>query len=94
MHDLQTRLATVLAWLEAGEDVVVKSTRATSTEAAAAVKPEVGQSSVYLDRTGKPLQDSTQLKNKSVVFQRPLAEKPLLSQADQDELLEDMRGPY
>ena len=52
--DLVNRLPTILAWLEAGEDVVVKP-RAASLPAATAAKPQVDwtQSVAFRDRTGE-----------------------------------------
>ena len=57
IHDLQTRLSTVLAWVEAGEEVVVKP------DAVKAAKPphseakvDWTQSAAFLrDRTGEPV---------------------------------------
>ena len=52
--DLVNRLPTILAWLEAGEDVVVKP-RSASLPATTASKPQVdwSQSVAFRDRTGE-----------------------------------------
>ena len=75
IHDLKTRLPMIFSWLEAGEDVVVKSRPTKSAEASTQSQTQVDWS-------------------KSVVFKRPISNPPLLSQADLDELFDDMRGPY
>ncbi len=51
MHDLQTRLATVLSWLENGEDVVVKS----QPKKGQPVEQKVdwSKSAAFRDRTGE-----------------------------------------
>ena len=83
----------IFSCLEAGEDVVVKSDHATAVKPAVSVlSPD--ESRVYLDRSGKPHVSAPSVINKSVVFHRPLAPKPAISQAELDELYEDMRGTY
>lgn len=49
--DLMTRLPTILAWLEAGEEVVVKPK--TVKLAAAETKVDWTQSAAFRDRTGE-----------------------------------------
>ncbi len=90
MHDLQTRLPTILAWLEAGEEVVVKpkEVKAAKTKTSTADPP------VYLDRSGKPLADSSTVKSRSIALHRPLAPKPMMTQEELQEFYEDMRGSY
>jgi hypothetical protein len=75
-EDLLTRLPTILAWLDEGEEVVLESRPRQPAEA-----------STRDDQT-------TVDWSKSAVFKRPLSNPPLLSQADLDELFEDVRGPY
>lgn len=56
IHDLQTRLPTILAWLEAGEEVVVRP-QAAKPAVMAAVEPKVDwtQSAAFQrDRSGEP----------------------------------------
>ena len=74
MNDLQTRLSTVLSWLEAGEEVVVKP-KAVETPPKPAPVPKVDWTT-------------------SAVFQRPLSNPPLMSQAELDEFYEFMKGEY
>lgn len=54
MLDLQTRLPTILAWLEAGEEVVVKP-KAVNKAAPSAAESKVdwSQSAAFRDRTGE-----------------------------------------
>lgn len=75
-EDLLTRLPTILAWLDEGQEVVLTSRPR---------KPAVASNR----------EDQTKVDwSKSAVFKRPLSHPPLLSQADLDELFEDVRGPY
>lgn len=91
-QDLLTRLPTILAWLEAGEEVVVKPKVGKQLPTSAPASPEAEQ--IYLDRSGKPVSAPSGHINKSVVFQRPLSPQPLLTQADLDELYEDLYGTH
>ncbi len=55
IHDLQTRLPTILAWLEAGEEVMVKPKAATPAPPGEK-KVDWTQSAAFMrDRTGEPL---------------------------------------
>lgn len=56
-HDLQTRLPTILAWLEAGEEVVVKPKTGKRAETPPAEqKVDWSQSAAFQrDRTGEPV---------------------------------------
>ena len=56
-HDLLTRLPTILAWLEAGEEVVVKPKTVQPTKASPAEqKVDWSQSAAFQrDRTGEPV---------------------------------------
>ena len=92
IHDLQTRLPMILAWLEAGEEVVVKPKAL--KRAAPSTVPTRGPTAVYLDRSGTSVPAPAELKNRSVVFQRPLAPQPVLTQADFDEVDDDLHSTY
>lgn len=55
-HDLLTRLPTILAWLEAGEEVVVKPKAVKPTKATQAEqKVDWSQSAAFRDRTGEQM---------------------------------------
>ncbi|MFN0077568.1 MAG: hypothetical protein ACKVY0_13945 [Prosthecobacter sp.] len=93
--DLQTRLPTILAWLEAGEEVMVKPKIQQKEKTAVVMeKAETKQTMVYLDRSGKSVPATSEWQSKSAVFQRPLAPQPILSQGDLDELYDDLHGTY
>ncbi len=93
--DLQTRLPTILAWLEAGEEVVVKPGKLEKQgDAVTEARPEAKPAMIYLDRSGKAVPAPPEWQSKSAVFQRPLAPQPVLTQADLDELHEDLHGHY
>jgi len=54
IHDLQTRLPTILAWLEAGEEVVVKpKAMQTATPPPSEPKVDWTKSAAFRDRTGE-----------------------------------------
>ena len=93
--DLQTRLPTILAWLEAGEEVMVKPKEKQEEKKTNVIeKAETKQTMVYFDRSGKSVPATTEWQSKSAVFQRPLAPEPVLSQSDLDELYDDLHGTY
>ena len=63
LEDLQTRLPAVLAWVESGEDVVVKGEPVAQLPAADAAV-DWRKSTAFRDRTGEPVlsqQDLTEL---------------------------------
>ena len=56
IEDLQHRLATVFSWLEAGEDVVVKSAATKPVAPFAPAKVDWTKSAAFQrDRTGEPV---------------------------------------
>ena len=54
LHDLQTRLAAVLAWVKGGEDVMVKGEPVARPEAPEQ-KVDWSRSAAFRDRTGEPV---------------------------------------
>lgn len=54
LHDLQTRLHAVLAWVKGGEDVMVKGEPVVRPEAPEQ-KVDWSQSAAFRDRTGEPV---------------------------------------
>ncbi len=64
MLDLQTRLPTILAWLEAGEEVVVKPKLVEASPKPFESKVDWSQSTGFRDRTGETVlttEDLTEL---------------------------------
>ena len=55
LHDLQTRLGTILAWVQGGEDVVVKGEPVAPAETTAEKKVDWSKSAAFRDRTGEPV---------------------------------------
>ena len=55
LHDLQTRLGTVLDWVRSGEDVVVKGEPVAPEKTAAETKVDWSKSAAFRDRTGEPV---------------------------------------
>ena len=53
LHDLQTRLDTILTWVRSGEDVVVKGESVAPMEQAAEKKVDWTKSGAFRDRTGE-----------------------------------------
>jgi hypothetical protein len=101
-HDLMTRLPTILAWLEAGEEVVVKP-RAVKP-AVVEAKVDWSQSAASRDRTGEGMLNAvdaaeraadSQRVNQSVVYNRPHQVGHLnMTHEELQEFYEDMRGSY
>jgi hypothetical protein len=101
-HDLMTRLPTILAWLEAGEEVVVKPKAV--KPAAVEAKVDWTQSAAFRDRTGERMlnaeeaakrADNSQRVNQSVVYNRPHQVGHLnMTHEELQEFYEDMRGSY
>ena len=54
LHDLQTRLHAVLAWVKGGEDVMLKG-EPVAQRAALEQKVDWSQSAAFRDRTGEPV---------------------------------------
>ena len=55
LHDLQTRLGTVLDWVRSGEDVVVKGEPVAPEKTTAETKMDWSKSAAFRDRTGEPM---------------------------------------
>ena len=55
LNDLQTRLATVVAWVRSGEDVVVKGERVAPPAPLEEKKVDWTKSAAFRDRTGEPM---------------------------------------
>ena len=53
LDDLRNRLPTILAWLESGEDVVVKGKPVAPPETTAEKKADWSKSTGFRDRTGE-----------------------------------------
>jgi hypothetical protein len=88
-QDLLTRLPTILAWLEEGEEVVVKPK---------VVKPAVVEAKVdwsqSAEDTAERANDSQRV-NQSVVYNRPHQVGHLnMTHEELQEFYEDMRGSY
>lgn len=103
-HDLLTRLPTILAWLEAGEEVVVKPKAVKPTKATQAEqKVDWSQSAAFRDRTNErslaaqetaELTDESKRVNQSIVFTRPRLGQLNMTKEELQEFYEDMRGSY
>ena len=101
-HDLLTRLPTILAWLEEGEEVVVKPKAVKPTVVEA--KVDWSLSAAFRDRTGEGTlnaedtverADNSQRVNQSVVYNRPHQVGHLnMTHEELQEFYEDMRGSY
>lgn len=103
-EDLLTRLPTILAWLEEGEEVVVKPQVVKLTKATPAEqKVDWSQSAAFRGRTRErvlneketaKLADESKRVNQSVVFSRPRLGQLNMTKEELQEFYEDMRGSY
>lgn len=55
LDDLRNRLPTILAWLENGEDVVLKGKPAAQPQPPVDEKVDWSKSAAFRDRTGEPI---------------------------------------
>jgi hypothetical protein len=53
LHDLQTRLDTIVGWLEGGEDVIVKASATSSGRPPSDEPVDWAKSGAFRDRTGE-----------------------------------------